>query len=176
MGLPRYIPDYRYEDYVTWPGDWELLDGIPVSMSPSPGKLHQRACRQLVLQFSRLLSEAGCRECELFFELDWIVSPSTVVRPDLLIVCDPSASTHVDTVPAFIAEVTSDTTRQRDRGYKHELYEQQGVGHYLLVEPENLAQELYRLVSGRYQPVQPGEWLSLHPDCRILWEPLTGAD
>lgn len=73
MALPKFEPSYRYEDYLLWNGDWELYNGIPVSMSPSTGREHQRTCRQLVLKLSGLLDAADYRGCELFFEIDWPV-------------------------------------------------------------------------------------------------------
>jgi hypothetical protein len=32
---------YSYDDYKLWEGDWELLDGQPVSMAPAPMIKHQ---------------------------------------------------------------------------------------------------------------------------------------
>ncbi len=32
----EYFPEYNYEDYKLWDGDWELIYGIPYAMSPAP--------------------------------------------------------------------------------------------------------------------------------------------
>ncbi len=47
----KYIPNYTLTDYRRWEGDWELWDGIPVSMSPSPFGTHQWAATQIANRF-----------------------------------------------------------------------------------------------------------------------------
>jgi len=32
----QLLPRYTYEDYKLWEGDWELLEGVPSAMAPSP--------------------------------------------------------------------------------------------------------------------------------------------
>jgi len=32
----KYLPNYTYEDYCQWEGQWELIEGIPYAMSPLP--------------------------------------------------------------------------------------------------------------------------------------------
>jgi len=34
--VERYVPRYTVEDYQYWKGDWELWDGLAVSMLPCP--------------------------------------------------------------------------------------------------------------------------------------------
>jgi len=41
---PRYI----YEDYRHWQGDWELIDGYPFAMAPSPYGKHQKLMGRLL--------------------------------------------------------------------------------------------------------------------------------
>jgi len=50
MPLARKNYKYTYADYLTW-GDenWELIDGIPFSMSPVPNREHQR----IIVELSR---------------------------------------------------------------------------------------------------------------------------
>ncbi|HVG10785.1 MAG TPA: Uma2 family endonuclease [Thermoanaerobaculia bacterium] len=61
--------------------------------------------------------------------------------------------------PAFVIEVTSDSTRDEDLGRKRSLYEQWGVEEYFLHDPDEdyLKPGLqgYRLVNGRYQKIVP---------------------
>ncbi|PAY20868.1 hypothetical protein CKO51_03770 [Rhodopirellula sp. SM50] len=47
---PRYVPHYTIEDYRRWEGDWELIDGVPVSMSPSSFGPHKRVVAELSRQ------------------------------------------------------------------------------------------------------------------------------
>ena len=32
----KYRPHYTYEDYLLWEGRWELIEGMPYAMSPTP--------------------------------------------------------------------------------------------------------------------------------------------
>lgn len=61
--------------------------------------------------------------------------------------------------PAFVIEVTSDSTRDEDLGRKRSLYEQWGVEEYFLHDPDEDYLEPglqgYRLVNGRYQTIVP---------------------
>jgi hypothetical protein len=43
MGIlrPEELPSYSYDDYQLWDGRWELIEGIPFAMSPSPTQDHQ---------------------------------------------------------------------------------------------------------------------------------------
>ncbi len=164
MALPRYIPHYTVEDYRQWEGDWELWSGVPVAMSPSAKKAHQRLCAKLHLLLSSLLASNGCTGCEVLFELDWVVSNDTVFRPDLVIVCDDTPSDFLEKTPVLIAEILSDSTRQRDLLYKSESYYQLGVKYYLTVDPEAASFALWVNGDKGYEPVG-GTWVDLHDDC-----------
>jgi Uma2 family endonuclease len=170
MAVPKFDPNYQYEDYLLWSGDWELYDGIPVSMSPSPGREHQRTCRELVLKISRLLDEAGCQNCELFFEIDWQVSTQTVVRPDIVIVCEKETSPYIRSTPALVVEVLSSSTKERDLGYKRQLYQHLGVPYYLWADPESGQTQLLVHDDGSYREFHPSDLpIRLHEGCELLW-------
>ena len=63
---PRYI----YEDYKLWQGDWELIDGYPFAMVPSPYGKHQKIMSRILSIFNAELE--GC-DCDVYPELDWII-------------------------------------------------------------------------------------------------------
>ena len=44
----EYLPNYNYEDYKHWKGEWELIDGIPYAMAPAPNITHQEINLNLV--------------------------------------------------------------------------------------------------------------------------------
>jgi Uma2 family endonuclease len=48
---------FTWDDYRSWSDDerWELIDGQPVAMSPSPGFRHQDACAALISEFRTFL-------------------------------------------------------------------------------------------------------------------------
>lgn len=166
MALPRYIPHYTLEDYLKWEGSWELWSGVPVAMSPSADKRHQRLASALHFLLKSALKQSGCSKCEVYFELDWVASEENVFRPDLLIVCDDNPSRYLETTPVFIAEILSESTRQRDLVYKRECYLQLGVRYYLIVDPEKESLDLLSLEDGRYVEAD-SQTLALTEGCEI---------
>ncbi len=63
-------------------------------------------------------------------------------------------------VPAFILELTSESTAQEDLEDKKDAYEQIGVREYFLFDPfhEYLPEQLmgFRLINGKYEKLMPG--------------------
>ena len=154
MPAPKYIPSYTVEEYLGWEGDWELWRGVAVAMTPSPFGVHQRIARNLILELHRSLQLEGCG-CEVIHELDWLVDHNTVVRPDVMVLCDGIPHGHVTTVPSLIAEVVSPSTERKDRTVKRELYEMEGVACYIIADPETSTLEiLQRGDHGRYETRQ----------------------
>ena len=166
MALPRYIPHYTVDDHVQWEGDWELWSGVPVAMSPSADKQHQKLASDLHFLLKSALKTHGCDDCEVYFELDWVVADDTVFRPDILIVCGDSPSLHLRKTPVLVAEILSPSTRQRDLVYKRESYLQLGVRYYVLVDPQRRTTELLLNDTEQYQSTESSR-LQLHPDCEV---------
>ncbi|QEG00283.1 hypothetical protein Mal15_43530 [Stieleria maiorica] len=133
---PRYVPHYTIDDYRRWEGDWELIDGVPVSMSPSPLGPHERIVAELSRQMLNQLIENEC-DCRVYTNLDWIVSDDTVVRPDLMVVCGIQPDRHLERPPAVVVEVLSAATRQRDLTAKRAIYLERDVTRYLIVDPDD---------------------------------------
>ena len=84
----RFVPNYTVDDYRHWEGDWQLIEGVPVAMSPSPFGPHERIVAEFVKSFGSQIDQQGC-DCRVYAGLDWIVSNDTVVRPDVMVVCGP---------------------------------------------------------------------------------------
>lgn len=165
----KYIPHYTLADYSRWEGDWELFDGIAVSMAPGPFGRHQSMVGDLLMMFRDSLRAANCH-ANAVHELDWIVSNDTVVRPDVLVVCGEVPERYLESPPALIVEVLSDSTRERDRTYKRDLYESQGVTAYLLADPDAMSLEAFVLGdSGKYEALPTSSELRLVicQDCEI---------
>jgi Uma2 family endonuclease len=155
----KYVPRYTVSDHRTWEGDWELWAGAPVAMTPSPFGRHQSVLTRLAYLLLRDIEQREC-DASVIFELDWVVFDDTVVRPDLVIVCGPPPERHIETPPAVVAEVISDASSRRDSIYKRDLYDEQGVGVYLLVDPENETLQVYHRNEG-------DEWTSVFVDSSI---------
>ncbi len=150
MKSERYLPHYTYKDYETWQGDWELIDGVPVALA-SPKYLHQAVLLNLALLLKNSLKD--CPRCVVAFELDYIVSHSTVLRPDVSVICD-EVEDYIRKAPLLVAEVVSESTVERDEGVKREIYEREGVEFYMLVYPELKIAKLYRNTERGYIKVK----------------------
>jgi len=142
-----YIEHYTVKDYNLWEGDWELIDGKPYAMAPSPMVTHQSINGNIFLHLDELLDE--CQECQPFFEIDWFVSSDTVVRPDTLVICyEPDEK--LTKKPEIIFEVVSPSTVAKDERVKFDIYEREGVRYYIIVYPEEKVAKAYELKDGRY--------------------------
>lgn len=169
MAAVTFIPEYTIADYLTWQGDWELWSGIPVAMSPSPNFRHQRICRKVVTSIQLQLEAEPCDGgCEVIYEMDWHVDDSTVVRPDVMVVCEEPQGDFVDAAPVLVVEVLSDSTRKKDLVSKRKLYANRGVKFYLIVDPSNDSVEFLQLDANCvYTPIADDAWLALDRGCRV---------
>ncbi len=59
MTLPKFEEKYTVDDYMRWQGDWELIEGVPYAMAPSPRGRHQLVCLLISTQIEEKL-----RTCE----------------------------------------------------------------------------------------------------------------
>ena len=146
----KYRPQFTYEDYLIWEGRWELIEGMPYAMSPAPVPEHQKINARLWAVYDNALN-ANCDKCEVFLPIDWKISENTVVQPDLLIVCKEIKKKYLDFTPALVVEILSPSTAYKDRHEKFELYEQEGVKYYLIIDPQFKKIEIFELLNGKYQ-------------------------
>ncbi|MCU0404294.1 MAG: Uma2 family endonuclease [Chitinophagaceae bacterium] len=170
MSLAASIPPrYTIKDYQQWKGDWELINGYPYAMSPSPYSQHQLMASSFELAFHLSLRDqkSDC-QCNLFRELDWIIDENNVVRPDLAIVCVPvEKKGFITHPPVLIVEVFSDATRMKDRNIKFRLYESAGVKYYLMADPDANTIEIFELTDNQYKEAPDLNVFSLHKGCGI---------
>ena len=83
----KIIPHYTYDDWVHWEGVWELIEGHPIAMSPTPVPQHQRVAAELRTEFTIALRKTGCRHCRAYDPLDFKIADDTILVPDILIIC-----------------------------------------------------------------------------------------
>ena len=148
---PQLIEAYSVADYQTWEGDWELIYGQPLAMTPSPGVLHQRVNSALHAQLYTAIE--SCPDCEVLFEIDVEFAEETVVRPDLVIICYPAQGDRLTRAPELIVEVVSHLRSRRDEVIKFDLYQREGVAYYILAYPEAQKAKVYRLTDNTYVKV-----------------------
>lgn len=171
----KYAPRYTTEDYRQWKGDWELWDGIAIAMTPNPFGPHQKILFALSRELSNALIASGC-DATVLGELDWVVRDDTVVRPDVLVVCGDAPEKHLCNPPALVAEILSPSTAARYRDAKRQLYEDNGVDIYLLIDPDAQTLEVYRRDStGTWscESVQTAVQVSVCDNCSLQLEKLS---
>ncbi len=140
----KILPHYTYADYIKWEGNWELIEGIPHAMSPMPRPEHQAVAGNLHAEMRASIKSSGCN-CTVYQPIDYKVAEDTVLNPDLLIVCQPIIKTFLDFAPELVVEILSPATALKDRHTKFEIYRQQGILYYLMVDVDEKKVEVYHL-------------------------------
>ncbi|MEA1918868.1 MAG: Uma2 family endonuclease [Campylobacterota bacterium] len=146
------LPHYTYEDYELWEGEWELIDGIAYAMSPSPVIEHQDISANISYELKKRLK--NCSSCKAILAVDWIIADDTVVCPDNMVVCNQTKKTKfIEKTPEIIFEILSPSTKKKDRTTKYNLFQDQGVKYYILVDPKANFAEINILKDGYYKLV-----------------------
>ena len=165
MSLPQLKhPGYTVEDWRSWEGRWELINGVAYDMTPAPGTDHQRVSSKLHLAIGNALEAAkgqtGSGRCEIFAAPTDVFLASGVVQPDLLVVCDPAKISQrgIEGPPDLVVEILSPRTAQKDWTTKRWAFEAAGVPEYLVVDPDEQVGVLLRLEAGRYQEASRVAW------------------
>ena len=148
MGALDYKPTYTYDDYALWEGKWELYDGCPVAMSPAPMINHQTLAYEIARQLGNAIEE--CERCAVLGEEDYKLSDSTVLKPDVVLICDEPHDAYITKSPEIIVEVISKSTAKNDECYKFKKYEIEKVKYYVIVYPTELYAKVYKLKNGCY--------------------------
>ena len=160
---------YTYADYLTWQFTErvELVKGWIKKMSPAPKRKHQRVVSQLHgLIWSQINKEDNCQIFDALFDVRLKKNKgktnqiNTVVQPDICIICDKSKLDEYGCLgaPDMIIEILSQSTTKYDYTTKFNLYEQNGVKEYWLVNPEGKSIDVYQLINnklvaqGLYEP------------------------
>ncbi len=157
----RYCPHYTIDDYRQWEGDWELWHGTAVAMTPSPFGRHGGLLMRLGTALTNAIDHAKC-SASVLAEIDWIISEDTVVRPDISVICGPPPEGHIESAPAMVVEVLSESTRQRDLHQKRALYQENQVPWYIIADPNDSSVTFLRLSDSKeYEAVSATDQLSL---------------
>jgi Uma2 family endonuclease len=146
----KLLPHYTYHDYLQWEGKWELIDGIPYAMAPTPIPEHQFVSSNISGEFRSALKKSNCG-CKVYQPIDYKISEETVLNPDLLIVCQPIAKNFLDFPPDLVVEILSPSTAMKDRHTKFQLYQQQKIPYYIIVDASNRSVEIYYFNGEQYQ-------------------------
>lgn len=162
----RVLPNYTYDDYLLWEGEWEIIDGIPYAMSPMASPRHQRLAGEIHTEFVNEIRTQNCH-CQVYQPIDVKVAEDTVVHPDLLVVCRPIEKQFLDFPPDLVVEILSPSTKVKDQVTKLELYQNFGIKYYLIVDPENNSITYYQLVNEKYEEISKPSGFQLNGGCEI---------
>ena len=134
-------------------------------MSPAPDSFHQEILGNLHYEFRSIFKKNRCKVYLSPFDVRLINRKKstvdkqilTVVQPDLCVVCD---STMVDEknclgTPNLIIEILSRGTSKKDSTIKFDLYEENGVQEYWIVNPNEKEVHIYVLIDEKYSGSRP---------------------
>jgi len=156
---------WSYEDLLRLPEDGkrhELIDGEHF-VSPAPTPRHQAVSFNLIRLLGNFVHATKCGRL-YHAPLDVVLSPHSVVEPDLLFIS--AGREHVigerclSAAPDLAVEILSPSSRRIDAVLKRHLYEKHGVAEYWIVDPEAAAVEVLRRRGDRLRPEPRGETLS----------------
>jgi Uma2 family endonuclease len=145
----RKYEHYNYADYVTWDTDerYELIDGVPYLMTPSPSVSHQEVSGNLHMQLKNHVAGGPCRVyyAPMDVRLNADAADDTVVQPDLMVVCDKSkiGKGSIDGAPDIVVEIISPSSEHYDTGAKLDKYLGAGVRECWMVNPEARTVRIY---------------------------------
>ena len=151
---------YTYADYLTWQFQErvELIKGKIFKMSPAPRRVHQEIESNLHREISYYFKKKKCKVYPAPFDVRLIKKSTddkeieTVIQPDICVICDREKLDDRGCIgaPDLIVEILSPSTKNKDIKDKFELYEQNDVKEYWIVDPGNKTVIKYTLEQGKY--------------------------
>ena len=156
---------YTYADYLQWNFNErvELFKGKFFKMSPAPNRSHQQLSLKLTNKLFRYFETTTCDLYVAPFDvrLEKTISNdtkvTTVVQPDLCVICDQNKldDKGCNGAPDLIVEILSPGNSKKEMGIKFDLYEENGVKEYWIVEPAEKSIFIYMLQNERFIGLKP---------------------
>ncbi len=157
---------YTYADYLAWKFEErvELIKGRVAQMA-APSRLHQTISGNLYANIKNLLWRSPCKVYAAPFDVRLThFSPkknkevTTVVQPDLCVICDPEKLDDRGCLgaPDLIIEIILPGISKREMKDKYEAYEEAGVLEYWIMDPTERSVQVFQLnEAGKYIGIQP---------------------
>ena len=158
---------YTYADYLLWQfrERVELIKGKIFKMSPAPSSSHQDYSMNLTFLLGEVFRKSSCKMYVAPFDVRLInFKKSTadnqiisVVQPDLCVICDKDKIDEKGCLgsPDLIIEILSNGSSKKDLVTKFDLYQENGVQEYWIVNPSEKNVHIYTLVKGKYIGSRP---------------------
>lgn len=138
---------YTYADYLQWKFDEriELIKGKIFKMSPAPSSFHQEIAVEITRVFANYLKGKFCKVYSAPFDVRLIKKSlinedvTTVVQPDICVICDRSKIDKAGCIgaPDIVVEIISPGNNKTELLNKFEIYEENGVQEYWIVSPQD---------------------------------------
>ncbi|WP_299289187.1 Uma2 family endonuclease [uncultured Mucilaginibacter sp.] len=137
---------YTYADYLQWKFDEriELIKGRIFKMSPAPSSYHQEIAAEVTRVFANYLKGKTCKVYPAPFDVRLTKKSlmdedvTTVVQPDICVVCDRSKIDKSGCIgaPDIVVEILSPGNNKTELQNKYDVYEENGVQEYWIVSPQ----------------------------------------
>jgi Uma2 family endonuclease len=158
---------YTYADYLLWQFKErvELIKGKIFKMSPAPSSFHQDISGNLFFELRNFINKGSCKVYTAPFDVRLINFKDstadnqiiTVVQPDLCVICDRNKIDEKGCIgaPDLIIEILSPGNSKKEMDIKYDLYEENGVLEYWIVNPWEQTIAIYVLENQRYIGIKP---------------------
>ena len=158
---------YSYADYLLWrfKERVELFRGKIFEMSPAPNRKNQEVAGNINRYFDLYFHNKNCKKYFAPFDVRLINFTKstddntvfTVVQPDLCVICDQSKLDKRGCIgsPDLVVEILSPGNSKKELGIKFNLYEENGVLEYWIVNPLEESVLIYSLINDKYVATKP---------------------
>ena len=161
---------YSYADYLLWEFKErvELIKGKIFKMSPAPNTFHQDYSLNLTFLLGKHFRNSKCKMYVAPFDVRLInYKKSTseneiisVVQPDLCVICDLSKIDIKGCLgsPDLIIEILSPGNSKKEMDLKFDLYEENLVKEYWIVDPSEKVVYIYVLQNNKFIGMKPASF------------------
>lgn len=147
---------YTEEDYYGLPEDVraELIDGELIYNMAAPSRLHQFILMEMATVINNYIKSGNgkCRVVPAPFAVKLNEKKDTIVEPDISVICDPDKFTDrgCTGAPDWIIEIVSPSNTLYDYVTKLNLYYENGVREYWIVDPQKKKVFVYYLENDNF--------------------------
>lgn len=158
---------YSYADYLLWQFSErvELIKGKIFKMSPAPSSSHQDISMNLIRIIDRVFYKTPCKFYAAPFDVRLVnYKESTpenkilsVVQPDLCVICDRSKVDAKGCLgsPDLVVEILSLGNSKKEMDIKFDLYQENKILEYWIVDPFQKTILVYVLKNDTYIGLKP---------------------